>query len=257
MYGAPPPNPYSSKSQGINIPKLIKKKEFEILSNEKIKYKVFFELFSSNLTSYLSIMAYPENSITKYKNDFTLEDIQKVKLFIAFDNLEECLDEIIEGLNMNKNQIINEKNKIKLIISLKSKKYNEIIFDLNKEEIDIEDKLKELSLENENNKKEIQFLKNENNILKQNILNIKKELVKIKNRNQTVDNNKKFSYIKYPNHPCYLILVDHNNKNKLYLQYNGWECNVCKKFHEQQIPCFYCPKCNYDLCLECFQKSDK
>ena len=138
-------------------------------------------------------MAFPENSITKYKNNFTLEDIQKVKLFIAFDNLEECLDEIIEGLNMNKNQIINEKNKIKLIISLKSKKYNEIIFDLNKEEIGIEEKLKELSLENENNKKEIQFLKNENNILKQNILNIKKELVKIKNRNQTVDNNKKFS----------------------------------------------------------------
>ena len=117
-------------------------------------------------------MAYPENSITKYKNIFTLKDIQKVKLFIAFDNLEECLDEIIEGINMDKNQIIKEKNKIKLIISLKSKKYNEIIFDLNKEEIDIEDKLKELSLENEKNKKEIQFLKNENNILKQNISNI-------------------------------------------------------------------------------------
>ena len=82
------------------------------------------------------------------------------------------------------------------------------------------------------------------------------ELVEIKNKRETVNINKKFSYIKYLNHPCYLILVDHNNKNKLYLNYNGWSCNECKKWYERQIPNFYCPKCDYDLCLVCFQKNE-
>ena len=78
MEGLAPPTPYLSKSQGINIPKLIKKKEFEIISNEKIKYKIIFELLSSNLISNLSITAFPEKSVIKYKKIFTLEDIQKV-----------------------------------------------------------------------------------------------------------------------------------------------------------------------------------
>ena len=256
MEGLAPPTPYLSKSQGINIPKLIKKKEFEIISNEKIKYKIIFELLSSNLISNLSITAFPEKSVIKYKKIFTLEDIQKVKLFIAFDNLEECFEEIIEGLNMNQNKIIKEKNKINLIISLRSKKYNEIIFDLDKEEFDIEDKLQKLSIENEKNKAEIKFLNNENNNLKKEISNIKKELDDLKNVRETIYNKKVFSYIKYPHHSCYLILVDHNNKNKIYLEYSGWSCNECQKLYDKQIPCFYCPKCDYDLCLECFKNNE-
>ena len=236
--------------------KLIKKiKEFQILSNNKIKYNIFFEIITSNLL----ITAYPENSKIKYEQYFSLEDIQKVKLFVAYDNLEECLDEIIEGLNMNQNSIVEETNSIKLIISLKNKKYNEIIFELKKLDKNIEEKFKDFSeqiiRENEINKKEINLLKKENNELKQEIINLKKEIKKINDKHSIIGNKKIFYCIKYEKHPCYLILVDINNKDKYYLNYNYYMCDECHKKYDIRIPNFNCSKCKYDLCLECFGKS--
>ena len=100
------PTPYNFDSNKNNVedkPTISIKKKYQIISNNNIKYNIIFEIISSKL----SITAYPENSNIKYKQSFTLKDIQKVKLFVAFDNLEECLDEIFEGLDMNKN-VINE-----------------------------------------------------------------------------------------------------------------------------------------------------
>ena len=188
------PTPFLSKSVPIVMPKLIKKKEFEIISIEKVKYKVFFEILSSNLKATLLITAYPENKKIKYKKEYILEDIQKVKLFIVFDNLEECLEEIIEGLKMNKNKIINEDNKIILTISLKNIKYKEIIFYLDKEEKTNEETLIDFS-------KEIESLKKENKQLKLELSNIKLELNKIKNMNEVIGNKNYFLVLNFLNIP--------------------------------------------------------
>ena len=94
----------------------------------------------------------------------------------------------------------------------------------------------------------------ENNKLKNEIKSLKNEIKEIKEKNMLIGKTKAFSCIKYINHPCYLVLVDYKNKNVVYEKYKGFGCNECKKFYAKQIPCFYCPKCDYDICLECFGK---
>ena len=94
-------------------------------------------------------------------------------------------------------------------------------------------------------------LKNEIKNLKNEIKNLKNEIKIIKEKNMLIGKTKAFSCIKYINHPCYLVLVDYKNKNKVYEKYSGFSCNECHKSYNKQIPCFYCPKCDYDICLEC------
>ena len=59
-------------------------------------------------------------------------------------------------------------------------------------------------------------LKNEIKNLKNEIKNIKNEIKIIKEKNMLIGKKKAFSCIKYINHPCYLVLVDYKNKNKIY-----------------------------------------
>ena len=177
-------------SQSINELEIQHKnidKEFTIISNKKNKYNIIFKIISSHLL----ITAYLENTEIKYSKIFTLQDIQKVKFFIIFDTIEECLEEIVEGLNMNKNYIIEDSNKINLKISLKCKKYDHIIFELGKVENIFEQKFEEL----------YKKIKKQNDELKKEIENLKKEIKNIKKTNEVIGNKALFNCIKYKNHP--------------------------------------------------------
>ena len=237
------------------------KKKCKLTSKNKINYDTIFEIVSPKLL----IQAFPENSDLKYENSFTLEDIQKVKLFLPYDNIEECLDEIFQGLNIDTNIIIEENERIDIIVPLHNKKFNEIKFELKKAECSLEDKLKflnELKSENRLLRQEINNLKEEfngklekeTNSLKEEIKDLKQKIEEIKGINYNIGNKQTFSCIKYENHPCLLLLVDYKNKSKEYDNSAGYCCDECKKSFEKQIPCYYCPICNYDLCLECYGK---
>ena len=67
-----------------------------------------------------------------YEKSFSLEEIQKVKYFTIYDIVEECMEDIISGINMNKSIISEENNKLKLVIPLLNKKYNSISFVIDK-----------------------------------------------------------------------------------------------------------------------------
>ena len=100
-----------------------------------------------------------------------------------------------------------------------------------------------------------QKLEEQNNELKKEINELKKEIKEIKEKYEIIGNKKLFSCIKFEKHPCYLILVDSANKDKIYDECGKWVCNECKNSYMNQIPNFYCPKCNYDLCLDCLKNN--
>ena len=102
-----------------------------------------------------------------YEKSFSLEDIQKVKYFTIYDKIEECMEDIIAGINMNKNIITEENNKLKFVIPLLNKKYNSITFLL---------EAKSKSLKIEEQAKLIEKLEKENSDLKSEIRKLKGEI---------------------------------------------------------------------------------
>ena len=67
--------------------------------------------------------------------------------------------------------------------------------------------------------KEIKFnLDKEEKFNEEILIELFKEIESLKKENKLVIGNKKlFSCIKYTKHPCYLVLVDSNNKNNIYI----------------------------------------
>ena len=33
-----------------------------------------------------------------------------------------------------------------------------------------------------------------------------------------------------------------------------WRCNLCKKVYNNDVPTYYCTKCDYDVCKKCMKK---
>ena len=129
---------------------------------DKIFYKVCMKIHSNNLL--IEVTKTYDNLKDYYEKSFSLEEIQRVKYFTIYDKIEECMDDIISGINTNKNIISEENNKLKLVIPLLNKKYNSISFlvDIKSKSLIIEEQTKLI----EKLEKEILDLKNENIKLK-------------------------------------------------------------------------------------------
>ena len=111
------------------------------------------------------------NNLYKYyESNFTLNDIQKVKYFIIYDNVEECMPDIIEGINTNKSSIKEEHENLVLTIPILNKKYKSIpLIIKKKQKIKV---IKEQNILIENLQNEITNLKNEvRNLQAQNYMN--------------------------------------------------------------------------------------
>ena len=153
---------------------------FEIRNyNDRIIYKIkinpsFDELLINITKSRNGIYNY-------YENTFTLKDLQVVKYFTIYDNIEECMDDIISGINTNQSLIKKENNKLKLIIPLLNKKYPTISFTLNEKSKD--KMINEQNMFIEKLQKENYDLKKEFNNLKLKIANYEKN----KNKNILVE----------------------------------------------------------------------
>ena len=150
---------------------------FEIRNyNDRIIYKIkinpsFDELLINITKSRNGIYNY-------YENTFTLKDLQVVKYFTIYDNIEECMDDIISGINTNQSLIKKENNKLKLIIPLLNKKYPTISFTLNEKSKD--------KMINEQNMF-IEKLQKENYDLKKEIDNLKLKMANYeKNKNKNI-----------------------------------------------------------------------
>ena len=53
-------------------------------------------------------------------------------------------------------------------------------------------------------------------------------------------------------HSHSLIYINYIGKSKEYINCN-WICNICRQSYNKNIPNYYCRKCNYDVCDDCFE----
>jgi len=136
---------------------------FEIKSN---KGKMFY-INLLNQEEYLIITAYyiSNKNRVEYESKFDISYIKKVKLFILYDTINECLEEINSGINTGKSYLVEEKNYINIFIPLNNIKFNEINFKVDlKENINIV------------NDKEINELKNVIKEQNNDIINLKNKV---------------------------------------------------------------------------------
>ena len=135
-----------------------KQMNFEIKSN---KGKIFFINFV-NKGEQLYISAYYNSNSTKveYESKFEISYIKNVKLFILYDTLDECLEEIIAGINTGKSYLTEENNYFNLYIPLNNIKFKEIMFKVElKENNNLIDKISKDSKVNPEYKEQIKELK--------------------------------------------------------------------------------------------------
>ena len=121
--------------------KLLFSKSFLISSDKNKEYNVLFECFGNKLSISAETKSEEKNT---FRNYFSFVEIQKVKFFLAYDTLEECVLELFNFLEINKGFIKENDSKISLVIPLNSKKYPEIIFDLILKEKTDSEKIQEL-----------------------------------------------------------------------------------------------------------------
>ncbi len=143
-----------NKNQEENI---INSPTFTIYSDKKNEYSLLFQNTKELL--YISCQNKNNNNLL-YKNKFSLYEIQKTKLFIAYDTIDECLFEINNILNEKKGIIKEEEeDKLSFVVPLNSKKYPEIIFPLYKKEKSDSQKINDLYKIINEEKKQINDLK--------------------------------------------------------------------------------------------------
>ena len=164
---------------------------FPGLNNKEINFEIksstgkMFYIELLNQEEYLIITAYyiSNKSRVEYESKFDISYIKKVKLFILYDTINECLEEINSGINTGKSYLVEEKNYINIFIPLNNIKFNEINFKVDlKENINIVNNKEINELKNvikeQNN--EIINLKNKVNqleILVNDLLIFKKDIV--------------------------------------------------------------------------------
>ena len=154
-----------------------KQMNFEIKSN---KGKIFFINFI-NKGEELFISAYYNSNNTKveYESKFEISYIKKVKLFILYDTLDECLEEIFAGINTGKSYITEENSYFNLYIPLNNIKFKEIMFKIDlKEKNDLIDKI---SKDNKN-PKDYEVYKEKINELKKIIKEQNNEIIGLKEK---------------------------------------------------------------------------
>ena len=146
---------------------------FPGLNNKEINFEIKSntgKMFQRNLLNqeeYLIITAYYISNKNKieYESKFDISYIKKVKLFILYDTINECLEEINLGINTGKSYLVEEKNYINIFIPLNNIKFNEINFKVDlKENINIV------------NNKEINELKNVIKEQNNDIINLKNKV---------------------------------------------------------------------------------
>ena len=146
---------------------------FPGLNNKEINFEIksntgkMFYINLLNQEEYLIITAYYISNKNKieYESKFDISYIKKVKLFILYDPINECLEEINSGINTGKSYLVEEKNYINIFIPLNNIKFNEINFKVDlKENINIV------------NNKEINELKNVIKDQNNEIINLKNKV---------------------------------------------------------------------------------
>ena len=171
-------------------------KKIEIISDKNNKILIEMTILNSKLYitgKYLIIEKYPNKKFEKY---YSLDDIKNINnFFYSYKEIEEILDEIDYFIQSKTPKVNEETNKMILSIEIPSKKFKEIIFQLNltkkSNEEHISDLYELLNIdidEVKGIKKENEKLKETNKLLKDKVEEQEKELKQLKELINTLSN---------------------------------------------------------------------
>ena len=201
-------------------------KTYNLISDKKVSFNVNFKNFSS----YIEIQAKNQDNMTKneFKEKFYLEKLKLNKFLSIYDSVDEIYEELMNEISKNNPTLIENQDNIIINIPIGLTKFKEIVFvlykqtksvkdicgdlydivfelknQINKIEIDKNEKIKSLNKEIEELKKiinnnsihinninlKIQNLSNDNKILKEKINSLENELYHLKNGNSLSKEN--------------------------------------------------------------------
>ena len=191
-----PPTPLDQENILIKEDKPKSQNSFSILSDKKNSFAIIFK----NFIQFISIKTYKGNEVNfkEYEKIMYLNELKSNKYFSIFDSIDEIYEQIIlEFNNKNEKRIIEEDNKIDIIIPINNIKIKEIKFTLTekiKSNKDlIQDLRKELYKVKNEYKDKFDKLENENKNLKDEIYKLNNkvnELYNIISEIKTNNNNK-------------------------------------------------------------------
>ena len=163
-----------------NDQKIEDEKTFAIISNKNNSFNIVLQKY----TNYIEIIGYSINNLinSKYEKKYYLNELKKNKYLSLCDSIDEIYEQIIFELDKNKTNIIENDNKINIIIQVNHIKVKEITLIL-------EEKIK-------TEKELINDLYTELKIVKNDNKNIKEEINKIKNDFDLLKNENKKLYDK-------------------------------------------------------------
>ena len=159
-----------------------KQKNIELFSDKSHKFKISF----INEVTSLKISCVYENElrgINTYISDFKLEKIKENKFFYFYESIDEILSDIFKIIDekFKELSLLEETNKLILIIPLPTLKAKEIIFQISEVEKNDSQKIKELYniiLDLKNNSKQIS-----DNVIK----DLNEKVVKLTNENKIIN----------------------------------------------------------------------
>ena len=171
-------------------------KKIEIISDKNNKILIEMTILNSKLYiagKHLTTEQYPNKKFEKY---YSLDDIKNINnFFYSYKEMEEILDEIDYFIQLKTPKVNEETNKMILSIEIPSKKFKEIIFQLNltkkSNEEHISDLYELLNIdidEVKGIKKENEKLKETNKLLKDKVEEQEKELKQLKELINTLSN---------------------------------------------------------------------
>ena len=195
-------------------------KKIEIISDKNNKILIEMTILNSKLYiagKYLIIEKYPNKKFEKY---YSLDDIKNINnFFYSYKEIEEILDEIDYFIQLKTPKVNEETNKMILSIEIPSKKFKEIIFQLNltkkSNEEHISDLYELLNIdidEVKGIKKENEKLKETNKLLKDKVEEQEKELKQLKELINTLSNKIKENKEEYNKN---LNDFNQNNEQKI------------------------------------------
>ena len=164
----------------------IKQKDsYKIISNKNHSFNLIFQ----NLNSIIGISASYQDDIIMHNYDkkVTLKEFKENKYFLLCETIDEIYNELIRLMKNNQTKIIEETNQINIIIPVEYIKIKEILIVINEITKNDSEKINELFSMISNMKQEIKELKEkieitnlkeENEILKEEIKNMKEKNLK-------------------------------------------------------------------------------
>ena len=150
-------------------------KSYTIVSDKKHSFSLKIVDLDSSIELSASSQEFQNQYF--YKNNFDLSTLGKInRFFLLYDSINDIYKDLLLYLDINQTKIIEEANKIKIIIPIENIRIKEIIFELLKSEKNDNDKFKGILLTLSDLRKEINMLKEENKMIKEENKSLKEKL---------------------------------------------------------------------------------